>query len=73
MVTFPYCDSLKYEVEKDYINNYGRIQLDSGLSIGSEIESAKKQSHTSARFPIFKAFTKNVSLKGCGIYNILLL
>ena len=49
MATFNYTDSLKYEVEKDYINNYSKIPLDFGIS------SAVSESEQGGRFSILKS------------------
>lgn len=53
MATFNYSDSLKYEVEKDYINNYSKIPLDSGVSsVVPESETTKK-TEQGGRFSTF--------------------
>lgn len=33
ITSFNYSDSLKYEIEKDYINNYGNIPLESKAAV----------------------------------------
>mmetsp|Transcript_13311 Transcript_13311/g.21802 ORF Transcript_13311/g.21802 Transcript_13311/m.21802 type:complete len:1154 (-) Transcript_13311:142-3603(-) len=63
MDSFLYSDSLKYEIEKDYINNYGQIPLDTGVSIASENDARKKRAEPPVRFPRFASFVKNFGKK----------
>lgn len=60
MATFPYSDSLKYEVEKDYINNYSKIPLEAGAA-ASKKDSSDKTEEAPSRFPRFRALTMSVS------------
>ena len=52
MTTFDYSESLKYEVEKDYINNYGKIPLDHAQS--SDSNKSEKAPLEEGRFSKMK-------------------
>jgi hypothetical protein len=60
MPTFKYSESLTYEVEKDYLNNYSDIPLGGDPNAGAESDALKAEKVTE-RFPIFKSFTRKVS------------
>ena len=55
MATFNYTDSLKYEVEKDYINNYSKIPLDFGISSAVSESETSKKTEQGGRFSILKS------------------
>ena len=55
MATFSYSESLKYEVEKDYINNYSKIPLDSGAPAASPSAAVKKTAEPGGRFSSFRS------------------
>lgn len=63
MSTFEYCSSLKYEVEKDYINNYGKIPLDSD-DFECSTSDGKQRVETGGRFAsITKSFAAKFGMR----------
>ena len=67
MSTFPYSESLKYEIEEDFVNNYSKIPLGRDVSVEVPGAATRVAAEPGSRFTNFR---KSMSFKVSGMASL---